>query len=128
MGVILIKARSTKAPSVQPGNADYVAILNLLSQLLQQQLRSTDTLSRYGENQLAVLLPGIKDASSYRILVHRLGNIITDNIKNYSKYGVDEIYIGYTSTLQCSGTASELMELASDDLVPWNAQRNALPH
>ena len=127
VGAILIKARSIKSPSMQPGHADYVAILNLLAQLLHQQLRSTDTLSRYGENLLAILVPGIKDAASYRALVHRLGNSITENMQNYRKYGVDEIYIGFTSTLQCTGSASELMEMAADDLVPWTAQRNPLP-
>ena len=127
LGVVLIKVRPVKTPSLQPSNADYVAILNVLAQLLQQQLRSTDTLSRYSESQLALLLPGIKDAVSYRALVHRLGNAITENMQNYSKYGVDEIYIDYTSTLQSTGTASELMALAADDLVPWGTRRNPLP-
>lgn len=126
VGVVVIKTRAMKSPAIQPSTTDFSALLHVFAQLLQHQLRSTDTLARISDNQLALLLPGITDAASYRSLVHRLGRALTENMGSYAKYGVDEVFLGYTSTLQSQGTAAELLKLATDDLVPWSSKAHLL--
>lgn len=118
VGVMVVKTIAHQTPSMQPGSPDHTGALRLIAQLLQQQLRSTDTLARFGDDQLALLLPGIKDPASFRALVQRLGQSINTSHVSYSKYAIDEIRLGYTCTLQSKGSASELMALALDDLVP----------
>ena len=126
VGVIIIQVEPPASPAMQPSSTDSVAVLRILAELLQQQLRSTDTLARYGEHQLALLLPGVKDAETFRTLVHRLGKPICPSNLSYAKFRIEELQLGYTSTLQCQGTASELLELAMDDLMPWHTHKPLL--
>lgn len=126
LGVVLIKTVSLNTPAMQPQSTDWVGALRLLAQLLHQQQRSSDTLARFGDDQLALLLPGIKDAKSLRTLVQRLKESLSMSDVSYTKYGIGEIQIGYTSTLQSQGTASELLVLATDDMVPLSLQNKPL--
>lgn len=84
----------------------------LLAQLLEQQLRCTDTLSRYSKDLLAVLLPGIKDAASFAALVDRLTRSIQEVQHHYLRFHVQMLRISHASTLDERFSASDLMEAA----------------
>lgn len=84
----------------------------LLAQLLEQQLRCTDTLSRYSKDLLAVLLPGIKDAASFAALVDRLTRSIQEVQHHYLRFHVQMLRISHASTLDDRFSASDLMKAA----------------
>lgn len=84
----------------------------LLAQLLEQQLRRTDTLSRYSKDLLAVLLPGIKDAASFAALVDHLTRSIQEVQHHYLRFHVQMLRISHASTLDERFSASDLMEAA----------------
>lgn len=128
LGVMLVKTIARLAPSIQPISPDHTGALQLMAQQLQRQLRSTDTLARWADDQLALLLTGIDDAETLHALVQRLEQSISDSHINYRQYAVDEIQLGCTSTLHAMGTASELIALAVDDLRPLHTQPKPLPH
>jgi PAS domain S-box-containing protein/diguanylate cyclase (GGDEF)-like protein len=128
VGIMVVKVLPAQGPAMQLGNTDFTGALRLLAQLLQQQLRSTDTLARFGEDQLALLLPGIKEQQAFRALIQRLGHALHDADASYSKYGVQEILLGSGSTLQCSFVASELMEATLENMAPLWSNPNAQVH
>lgn len=128
LGVMVVKTIARPTPSIQPISPDHTGALQLMAQQLQRQLRSTDTLARWADDQLALLLTGIDDADTLHALVQRLEQSISDSHINYRQYAVDEIQLGCTSTLHAMGTASELIALAVDDLRPLHTQPKALPH
>ena len=128
LGVMVVKTIARPSPSIQPVSPDHTGALQLMAQQLQLQLRSTDTLARWADDQLALLLTGIDDAETLHALVQRLEQSISDSHINYRQYAVDEIQLGCTSTLHAMGTASELIALAVDDLRPLHTQPKPLPH
>lgn len=119
LGLVVIKAVPAKTPSMQPGHIDMDGALRLLSQLLQQQLRGSDTLGRLAQDQVVLLLPGIKDAASFTALVQRLWLSMQDTHLRYSKYGIQGLQLGHASTLTANLTAMELTDEALETLQTW---------
>lgn len=119
VGVVVVKAVAIKSPSLQPCNTDLDGVFRLLAQLLQQQLRGTDTLGRMGQDHIALLLPGIKDAASFTALVQRLWRSLQDPGLGYSKYGMEGLQLGHACSLTDHSTASEMMEQAQVMLQTW---------
>lgn len=119
LGLVVIKVVPAKTPSMQPGHIDMDGALRLLSQLLQQQLRGSDTLGRLAQDQMALLLPGIKDAASFTALVQRLWLSMQDTHLRYSKYGIQGLQLGHASTLTANLTAMELTDEALETLQTW---------
>lgn len=128
VGIMVVKVLPAQGPATQPGNTDFTGALRVLAQLLQQQLRSTDTLARFGEDHLALLLPGFKEQQAFKALIQRLGHTLHEGSASYSKYGVQEILLGSGSTLQSSLTATELMETTLENMAPLWSNPNAQVH
>lgn len=126
VGVVVVKALPLKGPSVHPSPSDLDGALRLLAQLLQQQLRSGDTLARTGKDELTLLLPGIKDAPAFATLVQRFWQSVKDAPEGYSKYGIHSLQLGQALTLPTHLTASELMDEALVTLQTWTTDHN--PH
>ena len=128
VGVAIIQLIPYPTPASQPKVHNYGSVLRQLSQLLQHQLRSTDTLARIGEDQLALLLLGIKDAQSFGARMQALSESIRAAQVNYDKFEIKELKLGFISTLQFRGTATELMELAVEELSATGSSFNSLLH
>lgn len=90
----------------------------LLAQMLQQQLRCTDTLARYSKDLLTILLPGIKDAPSFAALVERLTRSMQEVQHHYAKYHVQMLRITHASTLEDRYSARDLMDAAIHSAAP----------
>ena len=127
VGVVVVTVVSTPTPSIQPSNRDLDGALRLLSQLLQQQLRSTDTLGRMTDNRIALLLPGIKDPASFASLVQRLWQSMQDAGLRYSKFGIQGLELGHASNLQAQHSAVELMDQASVTQQTWEVNASHVP-
>lgn len=119
VGLVVIKALPLPTPSIQPGSTGMDGALRLLAQLLQHQLRSSDTVGRIRHDQLGVLLPGIKDAASFTALVQRLCRSVQDTPLQYSKYGLQGLQLGHASDLSTYRTAAELMDAAQAACETW---------
>lgn len=112
VAVLVVYAVPLPSPSIPPRATDMDSVLRLLAQLLQQQLRATDTLGRLSDNQLALLLPGMKDAPALTALIQRLWKSVQDPTLGYAKYGVQSLQLGHASTLTSNVMARELMDEA----------------
>ncbi|HEY4664398.1 MAG TPA: PAS domain S-box protein [Comamonas sp.] len=121
--VIVLKVMP--APSTHVSKPDYNGMLRMLATLIQQQLRHTDTLGRLSDQQLAVLLLGIKDMHALHMLIQRITQSINEASARATQFGIQEIQLGYTSTFQAHQTAQELIEVAVADLVSWKSNTDA---
>lgn len=117
IGVFWVQVTLAKGPASQPTTGDMTGALRLMAQLLQHQLRSSDTIGLYADHQLAVLLPGLKDEASFEMLVQRLTQAIGQSIAAYEKYGMGSIAVGHASTLRVAAAPSELIASAQAALV-----------
>lgn len=124
VGIALLQVLPQPAPSMQPNAPQVDMALRLLAQRLQQQLRSTDTLARTEPGQLALLLPGLKDAATFASLLQRLQHTLHICHAEYSKLGIQSLQLGTASTLLSGFHASELMEDALAALQPLETGSN----
>lgn len=115
-GVLLVQFSMLKKAAMQPELGNAAGAISLIAQLLQQQLRTSDTIGLYAERQLAVILPGLKDQTSFQALVKRLIRKIEQTDAIYAHYGVTGMKAGSASTHQLAFTASELLEIANADM------------
>lgn len=119
VGVVVVLVLPT--PSLQPSAPNVDLALRLLAQLLQLQLRSTDTLARTGSDQLTLLLSNIKDGQAFTVLLQRLQLCLQASQKDHTTYGIQSLQIGHACTAQSSFQASVLMEDALATLHPVQA-------
>lgn len=109
LGIALVKVLPLPTPAMQPNPSQMDLALRLLAPQLLQQLRSTDTLARSGNDQLALLLPGIQDAQALAVLMQRLQQALQSCHAEHAQYGIRSLQLGHASTLLSSLNASALM-------------------
>lgn len=122
VGVVMVQVLPIPEANTAPsGPVDFTSALSLLAQLLQQQLRSTDTLARIADDQLALVLPGIKEPQAFHALIQRLGHVLQQSQTSCRQLGVHDISLGASSTLQSPFNAGELIEASATNMAPlWS--------
>lgn len=125
IGLLVAQLHLAETPPASGSDTD--GALRLLGQLLQQQLRSTDTLARLSNDRLALLLPGIKDTASFEALVQRLSQSMSQAQASYGKYGVQALSVGVSVTLNATFNARELLEISLAQLQPLPQEHNPQP-
>lgn len=110
VGVVIFKLLPFKTPATQPSAANHDGALVLLAQLLQRELRTTETLARSGKDQLVVLLPAIKDGQAFKLLLQRLRHTAPRAHTDMQGLGIESLHIGHASTLLSSFSANELID------------------
>lgn len=121
LGVVVVQVLPPEASTAPNGPTDFSSALSLLAQLLQQQLRSTDTLARIADDQLALVLPGIKEPQAFHALIQRLGHVLQQSQTSCCQLGVHDISLGASSTLQSPFNAGELIEASTANMAPlWS--------
>ena len=128
VGVIVLRAMPMPAPAMNASKPNYAELLRGLASMIQKQLRTTDIVGRLNEQQVAVLLPGIKDMQALHMLLQRITQCITDASNHAADFGVQAIHLGYACSLQGHSTANDLVEVAVADLVPWNTNTDTQLH
>jgi diguanylate cyclase len=119
VGVLVVTAVPVADTALRSAPMDMDGALRLLAQLLQQQLRGTDTFGRLGPTQLAVLLPGVKDSIALNALVQRLWRSLQDSNAGYAKYGVHGLQLGFAFNVRPQSSATELVEEARQVQHTW---------
>ena len=113
LGMVLIHLQPISTPPSQTGAAmDYAGAIRQLTQVLSTQLRATDTVARLQENQIGILLAEIKDADALHNLIQRLVHTLTEAQTVCYPFGIQELHMGYSSTLAPFFSVAELREQA----------------
>ena len=98
--------------------------IKLMAQLLQQHLRSADTLARLSVHQLAMLLPDLKAEKAFETVLQRIQEslqapaLLRGNLSLYS------VHLGWSSYPQHGITAAEMMEHAQANLMMHTGLQN----
>ena len=114
VGLLLVRI---KAIATHAKGCDFSATLALAAHSLEQQLRNTDTVASYGENQLAILLSAVKDPATFDTLIERLTASLLQNSDTYASYGVSGFEMGKALSNENALTAQDLFNAAKSQMV-----------
>jgi PAS domain S-box-containing protein/diguanylate cyclase (GGDEF)-like protein len=124
LGMVLIELRQSSTASSEHAEADMARAIKLMAQLLQQHLRSADTLARLSGHQLAMLLPDLKAEKAFETVLKRIQEslqapaLLRGNLSLYS------VHLGWSSYPQHGITAAEMMEHAQSNLMMHTGLQN----
>lgn len=123
VGLVLLQLLPSGPPS-HSGNADTVQTLRVIAQLLQPQLRSTDTLARLDNEQLALLLPNVVDEAAFHTVSQRVLNCLKDPAAWRSKSpSALTLLVGFSCSPNDGLSAPELLEHAKSHLSPQSSYK-----
>lgn len=126
VGLVLLQLVPSGPPS-HSGSADTVQTLRVIAQLLQPQLRSTDTLARFDNEQLALLLPNMVDEAAFQVVRQRVLNCLQDPTTWRSKSSLPplSLLVGFSCSPNDGLSAPELLEHAKTHFKPLSTYQTA---
>lgn len=115
LGLVVLDVHAGRETGSTPSESDLSRSITLAAQLLQQHLRSTDTLARIAPYQLALLLPNLKDQAAFEMVLGRIQASMQEPTA-WRERALTEVRMGSSSYPQHGITGTELIAHAQNSL------------
>ncbi|MGN1057583.1 MAG: PAS domain S-box protein [Comamonas sp.] len=118
LAVLIVQLQMTAPSESDSTTVDLTAALRLVGQILQTQLRNSDTLARWQTEQLAIVLPGIVGDASFEHIVARIRQRLYDVQGDCQNLGVQALLLGASCTQFQGASPNDLLQHAQKSLAP----------